>query len=41
MRLSVRHHTFNTRRHLCHAPDHRDRRQKAFGLWNEAARAAA
>jgi putative transposase len=33
--------TFNTRRHLCHAPDHRDRRQKAFGLWYEAARAAA
>jgi transposase-like protein len=33
--------TFNTRRHLCHAPHHRDRRQKAFGLWNEAAHAAA
>ena len=33
--------TFNTRRHLCHASDHRERRRRAFDLWNGAARAAA
>ncbi len=33
--------TFNTRRHLCPASDHRDRRQRALGIWREAARAAA
>ena len=32
---------FNTRRHICHAPDHRDRRQRAITLWHKVSRAAA
>ena len=32
--------TFNTQRHLCSAPEHRDRRQTALGIWHEAASAA-
>jgi transposase-like protein len=31
---------FNTRRHLCHASDHRNHRQRALRFWQEAARAA-
>jgi transposase-like protein len=33
--------TFNSRRHLCTASDYRDRRLRAFAIWNEAAWIAA